>query len=83
MEINIQVHSNLKFSLSLSLSLQLIRDENVKGVVSMNEDYELWMLSNNSEVSSSRLCQVTKLRSLVYLLAMVKVGREVSPAAHS
>lgn len=81
MEINIQVHSNSKFS--LSLSLQLIRDENVKGVVSMNEDYELWMLSNNSEVSSSRLGQVTKLRSLVYLLAMVKVGREVSPAAHS
>lgn len=81
MEINIQVHSNLKFS--LSLSLQLIRDENVKGVVSMNEDYELWMLSNNSEVSSSRLRQVTKLRSLVYLLAMVKTGREVSAAAHS
>lgn len=66
-----------------SLSLQLIRDENVKGVVSMNEDYELWMLSNNSEVSSSRLNRVAKHRSLVYLLAMVKVRREVSTAAHS
>ncbi|CRK88340.1 CLUMA_CG002118, isoform A [Clunio marinus] len=27
----------------------LIKAENVKAVVSMNEDYELWMLSNNAE----------------------------------
>lgn len=30
--------------------LQLIKNENVKAVVSMNEDYELWLFSNNSEV---------------------------------
>lgn len=28
---------------------QLIKKENVKGVVSMNEDYELWLLSNNAK----------------------------------
>lgn len=27
----------------------MIKNENVKGVVSMNEDYELWLLSNNAE----------------------------------
>ncbi|KAG5672578.1 hypothetical protein PVAND_002694 [Polypedilum vanderplanki] len=28
---------------------ELIKKENIKGVVSMNEDYELWFLSNNAE----------------------------------
>ena len=28
---------------------QLIQKENVKAVVSMNEDYELWLFSNNAE----------------------------------
>ncbi|XP_001606959.2 phosphatidylglycerophosphatase and protein-tyrosine phosphatase 1 [Nasonia vitripennis] len=32
-----------------STTKQLISEENVKGVVSMNEDYELWLLSNNAE----------------------------------
>ncbi|KAF4527602.1 hypothetical protein B566_EDAN015156 [Ephemera danica] len=27
----------------------LIKEENVKGVVSMNEDYELWLFANNGE----------------------------------
>ncbi|XP_071453688.1 phosphatidylglycerophosphatase and protein-tyrosine phosphatase 1 [Hetaerina americana] len=27
----------------------LVKEENVKGVVSMNEDYELWLFSNNGE----------------------------------
>jgi hypothetical protein len=31
---------------------QLIKEENVKGVVSMNEDYELWLFSNNGEVKT-------------------------------
>lgn len=30
---------------------QLINEENVKGVVSMNEDYELTLFSNNAEVT--------------------------------
>lgn len=34
----------------LSICLQL-RQENVKAIVSMNEDYELWMFSNNAEVT--------------------------------
>lgn len=33
--------------------LQLIEKENVKAVVSMNEDYELQLFSNNAEVSNS------------------------------
>jgi atypical dual specificity phosphatase len=28
---------------------QLVKHENVKGVVSMNEDYELWLFSNNGQ----------------------------------
>lgn len=28
-----------------------LKQENVKAVVSMNEDYELWMFSNNAEVN--------------------------------
>ncbi|CAG9808757.1 unnamed protein product [Chironomus riparius] len=28
---------------------ELLKKENIKGVVSMNEDYELWFLSNNAE----------------------------------
>ncbi|RZF36396.1 hypothetical protein LSTR_LSTR002992 [Laodelphax striatellus] len=31
------------------MTLQLIKEEGVKGVVSMNEDYELTMFSNNAE----------------------------------
>jgi atypical dual specificity phosphatase len=27
----------------------LIEEENIKGVISMNEDYELWLLSNNAD----------------------------------
>lgn len=36
-----------------AFQLQLIEKENVKGVVSMNEDYELMLFSNNSQVSDS------------------------------
>ena len=36
---------------------QLVKKENVKAVVSMNEDYELWLLSNNAEVSSIIICK--------------------------
>ncbi|XP_058792940.1 phosphatidylglycerophosphatase and protein-tyrosine phosphatase 1 isoform X3 [Phymastichus coffea] len=32
-----------------SMTKQLLEEENVKGVVSMNEDYELWLLSNTAE----------------------------------
>ncbi|XP_037030586.1 phosphatidylglycerophosphatase and protein-tyrosine phosphatase 1 isoform X1 [Bradysia coprophila] len=32
-----------------SMASDLIKNENVKAVVSMNEDYELWLFSNNSE----------------------------------
>lgn len=28
----------------------MIEKENVKAVISMNEDYELWLFSNNAEV---------------------------------
>lgn len=39
-------------------TLQLIEEENVKAVVSMNEDYELQLFSNNAEV-----CQhITSIR---------------------
>jgi hypothetical protein len=31
--------------------LQLIYEENVKAVVSMNEDYELWLFANGKKVS--------------------------------
>jgi hypothetical protein len=31
--------------------LQLIDEENVKAVVSMNEDYELWLFANGKKVS--------------------------------
>jgi hypothetical protein len=31
--------------------LQLIHEENVTGVVSMNEDYELWFFANGKKVS--------------------------------
>jgi hypothetical protein len=31
--------------------LQLIHGENVTGVVSMNEDYELWLFANGKQVS--------------------------------
>ena len=37
--------------IEISLFVQLIDDENVKGVVSMNEDYELWF-SNSAKVSN-------------------------------
>jgi len=32
-----------------SMASDLIKNENVKAVVSMNEDYELWLFSNNNE----------------------------------
>ncbi|XP_014226644.1 phosphatidylglycerophosphatase and protein-tyrosine phosphatase 1 isoform X1 [Trichogramma pretiosum] len=32
-----------------TMTKQLVQEENVKGVVSMNEDYELWWLSNSGE----------------------------------
>ncbi|XP_012266736.2 phosphatidylglycerophosphatase and protein-tyrosine phosphatase 1 [Athalia rosae] len=32
-----------------TMTKQLVHDENVKGVVSMNEDYELWLFSNDKE----------------------------------
>lgn len=35
----------------VKFEFQLIEKENVKGVVSMNEDYELMLFSNNSEVN--------------------------------
>ncbi|XP_015518871.1 phosphatidylglycerophosphatase and protein-tyrosine phosphatase 1 [Neodiprion pinetum] len=31
------------------MTKQLVNEENVKGVVSMNEDYELWLFSNHKE----------------------------------
>jgi hypothetical protein len=31
--------------------VQLLDKENVKGVVSMNEDYELWLFANGRKVS--------------------------------
>jgi hypothetical protein len=31
--------------------LQLIHEENITGVVSMNEDYELWLFANGEKVS--------------------------------
>lgn len=37
-----------------SMTDQLINEENVRGVVSMNEDYELYMFSNTSEEWKSR-----------------------------
>lgn len=36
--------------ISLEQSFQLIIEENMKAVVSMNEDYELWLFSNTAEV---------------------------------
>lgn len=33
-------------------AFQLIEDENIKGVVSMNETYELKIFSNDGEVSA-------------------------------
>lgn len=36
------------------MKLQLIQKENVKAVVSMNEDYELWLFSNNAEKWNSQ-----------------------------
>ncbi|XP_059477225.1 phosphatidylglycerophosphatase and protein-tyrosine phosphatase 1 [Neocloeon triangulifer] len=32
-----------------NMTEHLIKEENVKGVVSMNEDYELWLFSNNGD----------------------------------
>lgn len=37
-----------------SMTDQLINEENVRGVVSMNEDYELYMFSNSSEEWKNR-----------------------------
>lgn len=35
-----------------SIVFQLVEKENIKAVVSMNEDYELLLFSNNAEVTS-------------------------------
>ncbi|XP_065338740.1 phosphatidylglycerophosphatase and protein-tyrosine phosphatase 1 [Cloeon dipterum] len=37
-----------------NMTEQLIKEENVKGVVSMNEDYELWLFSNDRESWKAR-----------------------------
>lgn len=62
-------------------SLQLIKQENVKAVVSMNEDYELWLLSNNAQVSVDPLC--FPIIHQLNIPAMVKTGREVPAIANN
>jgi len=41
---------NYNVSMEINFLFQLIDDENIKAVVSMNEDYELSLLSNTEKV---------------------------------
>lgn len=41
---------NYNVSIEINILFQLIDDENIKAVVSMNEDYELSLLSNTQKV---------------------------------
>lgn len=41
---------NYNVSIEINFLFQLIDDENIKAVVSMNEDYELSLLSNTEKV---------------------------------
>lgn len=43
-----------------NFNFQLIQEENVKGVISMNEDYELW-LANDKEVQQNHSLLITLL----------------------
>jgi atypical dual specificity phosphatase len=51
----------------------LIKQENVKAVVSMNEDYELWLLSNNAQVSFHR-CNYFKFLQFNFFQQWSKKG---------
>lgn len=81
--VSVQVQNHLILKLNsviimrILTFLQLISDENVKAVVSMNEDYELLLFSNDAEVSSiSDNLQIIPITKSLFVTVCLRNGRK-------